>query len=53
MSYEIAKLTLDRQPSSIVQKKAIEEGMLTYLQDGYLRVVEGTTTLEEVMRVAK
>jgi type II secretory ATPase GspE/PulE/Tfp pilus assembly ATPase PilB-like protein len=53
MTDEIAHLTLERSPENIIAAKAIEEGMLTLLQDGYLRVAEGVTTIEEVMRVAK
>ena len=49
----VAHLTLDNSPASKIEEVAIEEGMLTLLQDGYLRVLEGVTTLEEVMRVAK
>lgn len=53
MSEEIAHLTLQNSPESAIQDMAIKQGMLTLLQDGYLRVVEGETSLEEVMRVAK
>jgi type II secretory ATPase GspE/PulE/Tfp pilus assembly ATPase PilB-like protein len=52
MTDEISKLILENSPSSQIEYKAIEEGMLTLLQDGYLRAVEGVTTLEEVMRVS-
>jgi type IV pilus assembly protein PilB len=53
MSDDIAHLTLENSPANVFEAQAIKEGMLTLLQDGYLRVIEGTTTLEEVMRVAK
>jgi type II secretory ATPase GspE/PulE/Tfp pilus assembly ATPase PilB-like protein len=53
MSDALAHAIVDNSPANIVEKISIEEGMLTLLQDGYLRVVEGSTTLEEVMRVAK
>jgi type IV pilus assembly protein PilB len=53
MSDEIAHLTLENSPASKIQEQSISEGMLTLLEDGHLRVVEGSTTLEEVMRVAK
>jgi type IV pilus assembly protein PilB len=53
MTDAVAHLTLDHAPDSKVEATAISEGMLTLLQDGYLRVVEGVTTVEEVMRVAK
>lgn len=53
MSPAIAQLTLESKPENIIAESAIKEGMLTLLQDGYLRVLEGITTLEEVMRVSK
>lgn len=53
MTDAIAHLTLENKPESVIAETAIQEGMITLIQDGYLRVVEGTTTLEEVMRVAK
>lgn len=52
MTPEIGHLVLDRAPDNEIQDLAIQDGMLTLVQDGYLRVVEGETTLEEVMRVA-
>ncbi len=53
MSNTITQATLEGSPSSKLQDLAIQEGMLTLMQDGILRALEGTTTLEEVMRVAK
>jgi len=35
-----------------LNQKAIEKGMTTVYQDGILKVVEGTTTIEEIERVA-
>jgi type II secretory ATPase GspE/PulE/Tfp pilus assembly ATPase PilB-like protein len=29
------------------------EGMITMKQDGYLKVLQGATTIEEVLRVAQ
>jgi len=36
-----------------LEKLAEEEGMITMVQDGYLKAIEGITTIEEVARVAK
>ncbi len=49
---KIGKLILERSPSNNIEKVAIEEGMVTIIQDGYMKVLEGITTVEEVMRVA-
>jgi len=52
MTDKIAHLTVENNPSDVIAKAAIEDGMITLLQEGYLRALEGSTTLEEVMRVA-
>jgi len=50
---KISRLILERAPASEIEKQAIEEGMITMKQDGYLKAVEGITTIEEVLRVAQ
>ena len=49
----ISKLILERSPASAIEKKAKEEGMVTLKQDGYLKVLDGLTTIEEILRVAQ
>jgi type IV pilus assembly protein PilB len=53
VSEKIGKLILERARASDIEKQAREEGMITLKQDGYLKVTEGTTTVEEVLRVAQ
>lgn len=48
---EIEDLILKRATSNEIQEKAIEQGMVTMRQDGYLKAVSGLTTIEEVNRV--
>ena len=48
---EIEQLITVRASSTEIQKKAIEQGMITMRQDGYLKALQGITTLEEVNRV--
>lgn len=48
---EVRELIVARATSSEIQKKAIEQGMITMRQDGYLKALQGITTLEEVNRV--
>jgi len=50
---KIGRLILEHSPASVVEKQAVEEGMVTMKQDGYLKTVEGVTTIEEVLRVAQ
>jgi len=53
VSEKIGRLVLERRSSQEIEKVAVTEGMITMKQDGYLKVVEGVTTLEEVLRVAQ
>ena len=53
MTDSISQLTLENAPSSKIQQVASEDGMISLIEDGYVRALEGATTLEEVMRVAK
>jgi type IV pilus assembly protein PilB len=49
----VSKLILSHTDANEVERKAIEEGMITMKQDGYLKAIEGVTTIEEVLRVAQ
>lgn len=49
---DIQQLIVARATSAEIQRKAIEQGMITMRQDGYLKALQGITTLEEVNRVA-
>ncbi|MFA6514023.1 MAG: GspE/PulE family protein [Patescibacteria group bacterium] len=51
MSDNIRQLTIDQAPSFKILQQAIENGMITMLQDGVLKALEGETSLEEVYRV--
>ncbi len=50
---KITKLVLSNPDSSSIEREAIAEGMITMKQDGYLKVLQGITTVEEVLRVAQ
>lgn len=53
ISEKIASLVLQRADSGTIEKEAILEGMITMKQDGYLKVLQGVTSVEEVLRVAQ
>ena len=53
ISEKIGRLILERETSDRIETQAVEEGMITILQDGFLKVIEGMTTVEEVLRVAQ
>jgi type IV pilus assembly protein PilB len=48
---EMERLILKSPPISEVQDLAIKKGMITLLQDGLLKVIDGITSIEEVIRV--
>lgn len=48
---EIQNMIVRRSTSGEIQRTAVEQGMLTMRQDGYLKALAGITTLEEVNRV--
>jgi len=50
---DIRKLIVDKQSASKIAEHAIKEGMETMLHNGIKKVVAGTTTIEEVLRVTK
>ena len=49
----INKLILKQSPAIDILKQASSEGFITMKHDGYLKVIEGLTTIEEVLRVAE
>jgi len=50
---KISQLVITRSDSETLEKEAILEGMITMKQDGYLKAIQGLTTIEEVLRVAQ
>jgi type IV pilus assembly protein PilB len=53
ISEKISALVLQSADSGTIEKQAISEGMITMKQDGYLKALQGVTTIEEVIRVAQ
>jgi type IV pilus assembly protein PilB len=52
VSEEIQNLIVKHSTSAEIQNMAMKQGMVTMRQDGYLKALQGMTTLEEVNRVA-
>lgn len=48
---QLLRLPPGQVTTEMLEKKAVEDGMLTMLQDGILKSIEGITTIEEVYRV--
>ena len=53
VSEKIGRLILERRPAMDIEHQAVEEGMILMRQDGYLKALEGITSIEEVLRVAQ
>jgi len=53
VSDSIRRLVLQHAEAREIQRVAIEEGMRTMYQDGMLKALDGTTTVEEVLRVTR
>lgn len=53
VSEKIAKLVLQKSDAATIEKQAKEDGMITMKQDGYQKVLEGITTIDEILRVAQ
>ncbi|MFH1395023.1 MAG: GspE/PulE family protein [Candidatus Omnitrophota bacterium] len=51
MDKDIQEMVLRGASSQEIRKKAIENGMRTLRQNGWIKVNEGVTTVEEVLRV--
>jgi len=49
----IRALISERKDADVIEAKAIEGGIITMLQDGFIKAVQGTTTIEEVLRVTQ
>jgi len=51
VSEEIERLAVERSSSATIEKVAREEGMRTLRDDGLDKVLEGVTSIEEILRV--
>lgn len=50
---EINKMILKQDSAKNIENQAKKQGLITMKQDGYLKALEGITTIEEVLRVAE
>lgn len=51
MDPEIEELILAREPTSVIREKAREHGMMTLREAAAKKVLDGVTTIEELLRV--
>lgn len=52
MTDEIRAMVVGREPANLIKQEAIAEGMYTLRQDGWMRMLQGRTSVDEVYRVA-
>ncbi len=50
MTNHLKKLVVQNADSQVLRDEAIQEGMLTLRMDGWLKVLKGLTTMEQVIR---
>lgn len=50
---EIKKMISQKSSAEELNNKAIERGMITMIEDGFIKAVQGITSLEEILRVTK
>lgn len=48
---QLLRLPPNQVTTEMLEQQAVEEGMITMLQDGVLKAIRGETTLEEIYRV--
>lgn len=53
MSDSIRRLVMQQATSGEIHEQAVREGMRTMYQDGLMKCLQGTTTIEEVLRVTQ
>lgn len=53
MTDQLSEITLKEPSETKIEEEAKRQGMVTMKQDGILKVLEGITTIEEVLRIAE
>ncbi len=53
LSEEIKQLVVKETTANQIHEQAVKEGMITMMEDGFIKAVQGITSIEEVLRVTK
>jgi type IV pilus assembly protein PilB len=51
VSEAVERLTVEHASSMVIRSTAVSEGMITLRHDGFLKVMQGITSMEEIFRV--
>ena len=49
----VRRMVMESATSEMLEKSARDAGMLTMVEDGFLKAVLGATSIEEILRVTK
>ena len=50
---EISAMIVDKESSAKIEENAIANGMLTMIQDGFIKAKNGQTSIEEILRATQ
>ena len=53
MLRSVGELVLKNAPADALEEQAKKDGMITLKQDGFIKALQGVTTLEEIYRIAQ
>jgi len=53
MDAKLSRVILEQGTAADLHQVAVSGGMLTLIQDGFLKAKSGVTTIEEIIRVTK
>ena len=53
MTSRLEKIVVEAPTEMSIEKEAKDQGMITIKQDGILKVLQGVTSLEEVLKVVE
>jgi len=53
MTSDVRRMVMESATSEMLEKSARDAGMLTMVEDGFLKAVLGATSIEEILRVTK
>ena len=53
MTETIKELVMQNATADVIERRAKKEGMITMIEDGFVKAAQGFTTIEEVLRVTR
>ena len=50
---ELGRMIFEKATTDAIEKKSKEKGMLTMVEDGFVKAMQGSTSIEEILRVTR